>query len=81
MIPDALVPVVVVVSATLVGALLWRLFKVAVKVVFAVVFVVIIACVVAWNRPDLARRAAVAAGLLDPAPPAGPSAGPPAAPR
>jgi hypothetical protein len=61
-IPDGLVPVLVVVSATLVGALMWRLFKVAMKVVFVVVFLVIVVAIAAWNRPDLVRRAIAAAG-------------------
>jgi hypothetical protein len=64
--PPALVPVIVVVVATLVGAVLWRLFRIALKVVFAFVFFFVVVAVLGWNRPDLARRAAVAVGVMPP---------------
>ncbi len=61
--PPAVVLVVAVVGGTLVGALLWRLFKVALKLVFFVVFVVVATVVLAWNQPVLLQRISRAAGL------------------
>jgi hypothetical protein len=61
--PSALVPVVGVVVATLVGAVLWRLFKLALKLVFVVVALLVLASVVVWQRPDVARAVAGRLGL------------------
>ncbi|MBM4281826.1 MAG: hypothetical protein FJ137_14075 [Deltaproteobacteria bacterium] len=72
--PSALMPVVGVVVATLVGAVLWRLFKLALKLVFLVVAVLVLASVIVWKRPDLAGAADSALGATSAA--AGPASAP-----
>ncbi len=51
-----MVPVVVAVIAGVIGALLWRLFKVALQVVVFVVFMIVCVGVLAWSQPELFGR-------------------------
>lgn len=51
--PPALVPVVVAVAAAVIGGILWRLFKLALKLVAIVVFTLIGGALLLWKFPQL----------------------------
>lgn len=51
--PPGIIPVVAVLVAAIVGVILWRLFKLAMKVVAFVVFLTILTGVVLWWQPGL----------------------------
>jgi len=49
--PPAMVPVVVAIVASVIGALLWRLFKMALQVVAFIVFLIVCGGLLAWWQP------------------------------
>jgi len=52
-IPPSAIPVVTAIIAGVIGLLLWRLFKLAMKVVAFIVFLIVLGGVVAWWQPGL----------------------------
>ena len=52
-IPPAAIPVISAIAAGVIGLLLWRLFKLALKVVAFVVFLILLGGVTAWWQPGL----------------------------
>jgi hypothetical protein len=52
-IPPAALPVISAIAAGVIGLLLWRLFKLALKVVAFVVFLILLGGVTAWWQPGL----------------------------
>ena len=51
--PPSIIPVVAVLAAAIVGVVLWRLFKLAMKLVVFVVFLIVVAGAVVWWQPGL----------------------------
>lgn len=52
-IPPAALPVISAIIAGVIGLLLWRLFKLALKVVVFVVFLILLGGAIAWWQPGL----------------------------
>jgi hypothetical protein len=51
--PPSAIPVVTTIVAGVIGILLWRLFKLAMKVVAFIVFLIVLGGVIAWWQPGL----------------------------
>jgi len=64
-IPASVAPFAAAVVAGVIGAILWRLFKLALKVVMFIVFCIVMLGVFAWWQPELfgIGKAAVEQGL------------------